>query len=349
MFPVLAAVGAVLATTAGLLAGGPAVSSATERGGDTVSVPVEFPVTLQNRTGLPCVQTPGPRNAVVRGRIVGPKKQVEAGTVAGTLYSHGDGYDANFWSYDRNANYDYTADMARRGKVSVTFDRLGYGRSDKPNGNAVCLGTEADVASQIVGQLRGGTYRGAPATKPRFSRVGLVGHSASGFVVEQEAAAFRDVDALGVISSGELSVTPRVLQRGLEQQQRCLTSPDGYAGLEANAAEFRADHIAPNTEPAIADDLTARRTRDACAGTRNVVQIVAGNPLRNNLIRVPVLVAAGQQDRFFPNANLQAPTYSGSPKVTLKQFPDTGHALLFGRTAPAVRDVLSAWLTENRL
>lgn len=349
----LLAAGLSLAATAGLAFGGTAIGSAHEQhawgdgGKNAVTVPVSFTVTLQNRSGLPCAEVPpASGTAVVRGHIVGPAYQVNGPLTQGTLYSHGDGYDENFWSYDKNQSYNYTADMARRDHVSVTIDRLGYGASDKPNGNSICLGTEADVLHQIIGQLRAGTYQGTQ--KPRFDRVGLVGHSASGFAIEQEAVAFSDIDALGVVSSGELSATPLVAQRAGEQQVRCVTSPDGYAGLEADAAQFRADHIV-NTVPAIADDLTARRTQDACAGSRNTAQIVAGNPIRNNLIRVPVLSIAGTEDKFFPNNQLQAPTYSGSAKVTLKRIPNTGHAIAFGRTAPIFRNDMNDWLTANKL
>jgi pimeloyl-ACP methyl ester carboxylesterase len=301
---------------------------------------------------------PTDEHVTVRGHLTGPASRLEHDRVDGTLYSHGDGYDESFWRYRKDKNYDFSDDMAGRGHISVTIDRLGYGDSDKPNGNGICFGTEADVLHQIIGQLRDGTYSGKHT--PRFDKIGLVGHSASGFIVEQEAAGFHDIDALGVLSSGEPNATPLVLERTGEQQMRCVASlpgliglgdggaANGYAPLEANAQQFRADHLY-NVERAIADDLTAHRTNDACAGTRNAAQAVAGDPVRNSLITVPVLVMAGANDALFPHPGLQALTYTQSRKVTTHELPDTGHAIAFGRTAPQFRDNMNSWLDENHL
>ncbi len=339
-FGVLAAVSVL----SGLLITGTATAApGSASGGAADSVAVRFDVVTSNRSGVPCATAPVERHVVVRGHLTGPRSALRDG-VDGALYSHGDGYDETFWRYTADPKYDFVADMAKRGHVSVTIDRLGYGDSDKPNGNGICFGTEADVLHQIVGQLRDGSYHGD--TTPSFRRVALLGHSASGLIVEQEAAAFSDVDALGVISSGEANATPLVAQRAAEQQVRCLTAPNGYAGLEADAAQFRADHI-HNMEPGIADAITARRTKDACAGTRNASQALPINALRNNTIDVPVLLLGGANDSFFPHPSRQALTYSLGGPVTVKELADTGHAIAFGRTAPEFRDDVHRWLRGN--
>jgi len=48
--------------------------------------------------------------------------------------------------------------MARRGHVSVTIDRLGYGDSDKPTATA-SASARADVLHQIVGSYGTGLHR----------------------------------------------------------------------------------------------------------------------------------------------------------------------------------------------
>ena len=63
--------------------------------------------------------------------------------------------------------------MARAGHASVTVDRLGYGASDKPpDGKSVCIGSQADVAHQIVGQLKAGSYTVQGGKARKFKRVG---------------------------------------------------------------------------------------------------------------------------------------------------------------------------------
>jgi alpha-beta hydrolase superfamily lysophospholipase len=352
-----AVVAVALSCACVVLPGAHPAARADEAGGGVDSFPVAFHVVASNRSGLPCAALPaGADHEVVRGHVTGPRSALDGHRgrgLAGTLYAHGDGYAEYFWRYPDNGKYNYVDHMARRGHVSVTIDRLGYGRSDKPNGNDICFGVEADVLHQIIGQLRRGSYSGDRT--PRFERVGLVGHSAGGLIAEQEAAGFQDIDALGVLDSGELNATPLVLQRAAEQQARCLLAPDslvgllnpssrhGYAPLEADGAQFRSDHMA-NVEPDIARDLIARRTDDACAGTRNAAQALAGNPVRNSLVTVPVLLLAGARDKLFPNPALQAATYPRSKRVTVRVVSDAGHAVAFARTAPIFQHDMDSWL-----
>jgi hypothetical protein len=346
------AVGLGAAVLAGMALLAPASSGVAHAadGGDAASVPVAFDVVTHNNSGLPCDPlTLGGRHITVRGHLTGPASELDSDQVDGTLYAHGDGYNESFWRYPGDDDYDYADQMARRGHVSVTVDRVGYGASDRPNGNSVCFGSEADVLHQVIKQLRDGSYHGGDTRRtPRFRRVGLVGHSAGGLIVEQEAAGFHDIDALGVLDSGELDAQPLVVLRVGQEQARCLTSSDGYVPLEGSDAEFRSDHLY-NVEPEIADYLTAHRTDDACAGLRNSGQAIAGNGIRNNTIAVPVLLLAGANDKFFSNITLQALTYSQSRKVTVRTIPDTGHAVAFSRNAPIFQDDMDWWLSANHL
>jgi pimeloyl-ACP methyl ester carboxylesterase len=317
------------------------------------SIPVSFDVVTDNQSGLPCAVgtlpslLPIEHHETVRGHITGPRRELESGRLDGTVYSHGDGYDESFWRYPRDDNYNYADQMARHGHISITFNRLGYGNSTAPNGNDICFGTEASVVHQIIRQLRDGDYHG-PRT-PRFNRLGLVGHSAGGFIAEQEAAGFHDIDALGVLDSGELNAMPLLAVRSGQQQIRCLTdSHHGYAGLEANGREFADDHIY-NAEPRVADYLVSRRTIDACAGTRNAPQALGGDGVRNSLIRVPVLVLGGANDKFFPHPQLQAKAYTQSRKVTVEEIPASGHAVAFSREHRRFQDRMNAWLDSNHL
>lgn len=334
---------AVVAAGAAVLGGtGAAVADGADQ---VVSVPVEFTVRVENRA-VPCLETTAnPPTAVVRGTLTGPADALRRGPVAGAVLSHGDGYDETFWTFP-DRRYNIVEDLARRGHVSVSYDRLGYGDSDKPNGNGICFGHEATVLDQVLDQLRAGTYR-AEGAQPRFSRIALVGHSASGLIVEQTAGLLGGVDALGAISTGLEASTPLVVQRAVEQQGRCLTAPDGYAGLEGDDAQFRADHLF-DVEPRVAAALTENRTMDACAGTRNL-QSIPPNSLTNIAnLRVPVLAVAGAQDRFFPNVALHAATFASSPAVTTEVIPRTGHAVAFSGEAARFRDVLAGWLEANR-
>lgn len=332
------AVGAVAAAALGLVATG---SAAADEGG-VESVPVSFEVVTKNRSGVPCLNPPGEKRVTVRGHLTGPTGRLgDGGAVA--VYAHGNGYGEFFWRFD-DPRYDYAGEMAERGHVSLTVDRVGYDDSDKPNGNTVCFGTEADVLHQVIDRLREGDYGGDQS--PSFDRVALVGHSAGGFIVNQVAYGFGGVDALGVLSSGAASSKPLVVQRTGEMQLRCLLDGDGYAPLEANDAQFRADHI-HNVEDDVADELTDRRNDDACAGTRNAGSALAADLVRNATIDVPVLVMVGSDDEFFGPPEPQGALYVGSPEVTTRTIPDTGHAIAFSRNSEVFRDEMDRWLSDN--
>jgi pimeloyl-ACP methyl ester carboxylesterase len=344
---------AIAATASLALAATGTGTAYADSGSDVVSLPVSFDVVTDNQSGLPCAVgtiptlLPIEHHETVRGHITGPRHALDSRRIDATLYSHGDGYDESFWRYPRNNDYNYVDHMARRGHVSITYNRLGYGNSTTPNGNDVCYSTEASVLHQIIQQLRHGDYQGAHT--PRFGKLALVGHSASGFIAEQEAATFHDIDALGILDSGELNATPLVLVRAGQQQLRCLTdSHNGYAALEANAHEFADDHLS-NVAPDIAHHLITHRTIDACAGTRNAIQTIAGDGLRNSLITVPVLVLGGTDDKLFPHPGLQAKTYTQSRKVTVEEIPATGHAIAFSREHATFQNRMNAWLDNNHL
>jgi pimeloyl-ACP methyl ester carboxylesterase len=216
--------------------------------------------------------------------------------------------------------YNYVEQMARRGHVSITYHRLATETARARTATTSAGRTDASVLHQIIGQLRKGDYGGDRT--PRFGKLALVGHSASGLIAEQQVAAFPDVDALGILDSGELNATPLVAVRAGQQQVRCLAdSRNGYAGLVANGREFADDHIA-NVGPGVADYSISHRTADA--GAHNAVQALAGNGARNSLINVPVLVLGGAEDKFFPPGACRRRSTRGAGRWRWRRFRPPG-------------------------
>jgi pimeloyl-ACP methyl ester carboxylesterase len=337
----------------GLLAAGlPPASAATEPPGlPTESIPVTFRVINTNTSKVPC-PSDGIRYDVV-GRLTGPRSVLENGPMtAATLYLHGDGVDESLWNYRRVPGYDYASEMARAGLISVTITRLGYQGSGKPDGNKICLGSEADVAHQIVGQLRSGRYQmhrpdgqnGTTAGMP-IQRIALAGHSAAGFVATAEAYSYKDIEGLLLVASGEF-VSPRVPAAVFEQQARCASSADGYAFIEGTDAEAAKDFF-HNADPEVVADAVAHRPRDSCGGLLNSPVDVIADAALLSTIRVPVLVIAGEQDAFFPNPELQAKLFGGSTDVQATTVPETGHAITLGYSAPGFRALMAEWLYDH--
>lgn len=200
----------------------------------------------------------------MRGHLTGPASVLAQDSIrAATLYLHGNAVDERIWRYTKAKGYNHVVEMARAGFVSVSIDRLGYGRSEAPPGKENCFGGEADVAHQIVEQLRAGGYR-SDGARPKLGRLALAGHSAAGFVAMAEAYSFRDVDALVVVASGEFA-TPRVVEVVAAQQRRCLDSDDGYERIYTDEAAFGREFFF-DAEPQVVADVAGTRIADSCGG-----------------------------------------------------------------------------------
>lgn len=72
----------------------------------------------------------------------------------------------------------------------------------------ICFGSRADVAHQIVQQLRSGKYTTDGATSLAFPQIVLAGHSVGGLIAQAEAYTFGDIDGLVVLSYSDTDVSP---------------------------------------------------------------------------------------------------------------------------------------------
>ncbi|MGI8578150.1 MAG: alpha/beta hydrolase family protein [Nocardioidaceae bacterium] len=262
------------ATTAALVGLGPlgaasataATGTATATGGSNTVAPasgatrvadvaISFRVRNVNRSKVPCASDG--KTYTVRGHMVGPAAKVHSPRVDEmTLYLHGLSFGQFFWHFQGARGFDYAANQARNGQVSVVIDRLGYGSSGKPNGFAICVGSRADIAHQMIMDLRSGRYQlvsGGQA--PRFSKIVLAGHSYGGQIAQVEAYSFGDIDGLIVVSNAD-RVQSALLQKNAEYAAHVCanggrrvggTGPGGYAPFgpssEAPAALFHSARL----------------------------------------------------------------------------------------------------------
>jgi len=129
----LRAISSALAVTAALVrvrAGVPpeAVSATPAQ---TVELPATFAVKDTNSSQAPCYSDGA--SYTIKGHITAPGgalPAVPAPSIAVYLY----GYEGGEWNWDLKGvpGYDYAAEMAKRGHVSLTLDELGYGQSGRP-------------------------------------------------------------------------------------------------------------------------------------------------------------------------------------------------------------------------
>lgn len=338
----------VLAATAAVAAATPALAT-DNASGDIVEVPVSFDVVNTNTSKVPCASDGKPYT--VKGTIVAPAEKLESADAA-TLYLHAVTWGDYYWRFKDVPGYDYAHQMAERGHVSVAIDRLGYGDSGMPAGNATCFGSEADVAHQIVDQLRTGGYTTVGAESAAFHKVFLGGSSVGGLTANITAYSYKNVDGVVNQSWGDATATPYTATETADVVRRCLAGgdPDAPPNYAAFAKNSRETFYFVSAEQAIRDAVPDVQP-DPCGQILSLPAGIAADTAFLGLIDVPVLVQFGSADPVFgphPLAIEQmAARYLGSPKVTKSVVPDASHYPLIEREhLKAVEDV-DAWLTEN--
>lgn len=315
-----------------------------------VDVPISFTVSNVNQSGIPCA-TDG-KQYTIRGHLTGPASALADGAQpSGTLYLHGLEVGEWFWRMPViGAGYANT--MAALGHVSVTIDRLGYGPSGHPSGMQSCVGGQADIAHQIVQDLRAGTYAGS--IHPKFAKVALAGHSLGGAITEIEAFSFHDVSAIAVLSYADLAPTPGVLQESLTFGPKCLTGgavsggQSGYAYLTSSVADYQKSFLA-NTPAAALPQALASRNLNPCGDLISIVPALAIDALKISQINVPVLEMSGSDDQIFDpsRVSLQSKLFVGSPSVTLRIVQGATHGITLEPTETQIVAEMNSWLKSN--
>ena len=319
-------------------------------------VPVSFAVRNANTSLVPC--SADGRAYTIHGTLFLPPAGASAGV---SLYAHGLGFGAYYWHFTAVPGYDYATYEAVHGHASVIVDRLGYGASSVPPGMASCIGAQASILHQIIGELRRGSYGATGALAvPSFSRIGLVGHSVGGEIVQAEAESFHDVDALSVEDFTDGTYSPLALSSFGADGANCLLGgnpegpggPGGYSPFGATAADYN-QIMFHDADPAVVAAADAARTKDPCGDVVSILDAVPIDLTNLATIKVPVAFAWGGQDALFasplPWARIQESLFSRSPKVTDIELAGSGHAVTLGRQAPQLQRAMDAWLTANSL
>ncbi len=322
-------------------------------------VPVTFTVVNDNATQVSCLpNSADEKTYTISGSLILPAGATPAGV---TLYVHGLGYARYFWDFTAVPGYDYTGAEGAAGHASVVIDRLGYGKSSIPPGVATCVGSQATILHEIVQDLRAGKYTaGGLATPPTFSKVGLVGHSAGGQLVEVEAYTFKDVDALGVAEWADqfyslLAYTAfgvDAVQCAEGNVKQVGSSSTGYAQFGTTDAQYDSLML-HDVDPSVEAAVNALRTNDPCGQIESILTGTVIDILNVGSIKVPIAYVHGGDDAIFqaglPWPSFQESLYSGASKLDDISLSGEGHAVTLERGAPKLDAAMGTWLTANGL
>jgi hypothetical protein len=156
---ILGVLSALLTTGLAALLVAPATpAGAAPRSPAVLSRQVAFEVENSNATAVLCA--PDNQSYRLRGRLVGPRRDVlgRGDALRVNVLVHDLGTGPWFWNLRHHPAYDYATKLARNGETSLVLNRLGYGASPLENGDATCLGAQADMLHQVVQHLRSGSY-----------------------------------------------------------------------------------------------------------------------------------------------------------------------------------------------
>jgi len=321
---------------------------------DVVDLTVSFHVKDTNRTAVPCSSDGLPYT--IRGHLTIPSSELptaSASTVA--LYLHDFGVGEWFWRFKSVVGYDFARAMASSGHPTLSLAGLGYRPSDRPDGMAPCIGSEADIVHQIIGGLHSGDYQSS-GQRRRFSRVVLAGQSVGALIAQVEAYSFSDAAGLGVFGWADQGASDSAIAHSFQAGGMCAlggqpadetSGPPGYVYFDQTDSDFRSGFFnQANTDPAVVDAATALRPRGPCGDIDSVVPAITTDSSHLSNIAVPVLLVYGESDASYPpsGAQQQAQQYSASTDVSTVVLAHAGHAFTLERTAPAFRGALDHWL-----
>jgi pimeloyl-ACP methyl ester carboxylesterase len=334
----------VLSALVAVLLAAPATGAAAKR---IESRGVVFEVENANATSVLCL--PDDRSYELRGRMIGSTEDLDGlgGSTRVNVLVHDIGTGAWFWNLRGKPSYDYATRLAEQGETVLVLDRLGYGASPLEDGNATCLGAQADMLHQVVQHLTSGRWDYTdPADGSAFSAAHVVthGHGVGAAIAQLEASEFDDVSGLVLMSWADTGATSLAAHYALRQGRACLG--DDYAPFAATRADFR--HIMFSSAPAAVQRAAAqRRSDDPCGDVASLAGLAVGSGSGAGRVDAPVLLLYGAKDKLVrPSARAtQADAYP--TRTTMKVFARTGSALPLERSAPQVRAAVLRWLNRR--
>ena len=344
--------GAVLAGALTALPVSPALLPPAHAGtaggaGDVVARDVVIAVENTNATPVACA--PDNKSYVLHAQLVGPRHEVLGANVPRlNVLVHDLATGSWFWHLRRHPAYDYAGKLAAAGETSLVLDRLGYGDSTLSEGNATCLGAQADMLHQVVQHLRSGRYRFEDSTRatPGAQHVVVHGHSVGAAIAQVEAATFDDVDGLVLMSWTDNGASPRAVDEASRQSATCLRGED-YVESGDSRKDYRS-LLFVTAPAAVQQTALARRDVDPCGDALSLSQMVTTSTLTARDVEAPVLLLFGGKDALNRDgaAEQQRQAYSSSVAVTSHTVKGAGSTLPLEKSAPRTRARVLDWLSR---
>lgn len=266
-------------------------------------------------------------------------------------FPHPDYYQADppVWEPFRDA-YSYVNYLSDAGYASLTLDRIGTGKSDRPPAHQVTVASNADVLHQVIQKLKDGRLG-----LPPFETVITVGRSLSGPIVALEAATYGDVDGVIIQSFRHHQEPPfaafATTLMPAQLEPRFAFVPPGYLTTQPDTR--RAFFFTANADPNVVAHEEGTKDTTTDGETATFFPSFAPQVGASNFVTVPVLSVVGDLDPLFCTPGCPRATEEASHWPLAQCFesvvrPHTGHDMnLEPSGETAVFPVLRSWVQNN--
>jgi pimeloyl-ACP methyl ester carboxylesterase len=264
--------------------------------------------------------------------IVGYRYDPFCTATTAVVLMHGLSYTKESWDVP---GYSVAQKLAAAGYAVIAIDRLGYGESKLDDGYGVTHEAYADMAHQIVEQLR---HSG-------FSHVVLGGHSAGAGTAELEAGLYGGVDAIMALGwhhrpsdqLGQDFFTGDYVRAAQGDYEYFLGTPEHRTEMFYNS----------DADPAV----VAADTKAAVPTPSGEILSIGKQPSRLVVgsIEVPVFLQFGDSDKLFEvqYAPMHAGEFLSSPAITVDIVKDAGHTFMLTKGGLAGTQRMAIWLRSR--
>ncbi|MFH8978539.1 alpha/beta hydrolase [Streptomyces sp. NPDC017890] len=258
-------------------------------------------------------------------------------------------YDHRYFDLHTNRGWISQArEAAKDGWITVAVDRLGTGDSSSPAADQLNGTTHSATIHQLISRLRS-DHKGLP--------IALVGHSMGSVVAIQEAASYKDVDAVVVTGfmhhtgPGRLLFNAAMHPAAEDAAFAGRAIPDGSLTTRDGMRHLFYWPFNADLSTVKADDKVKQI---ATLGEFTSFEDEQNDGTYGKNVNVPVLSLVGRHDDLYfdpadLNTTLKAETaaYPASPDVDVKSIPGAGHDLALQRNADSTTNIINKWLSRK--
>lgn len=268
-------------------------------------------------------------------------------------------FDNTYWDFA--PGYSYVDVAAQYGYASFFYDRLGVGKSDKPDPIQTIQGPlEVEIAHTLANSLREGRF-----SDLKFQKVVGAGHSFGSIITNTITKQYPEVfDAAILTGFGtDLSNQPLFLQAlnlalaNENQPGRFAKLNNGFLVSSTVISNQIGFFKAPGFDPSILDKAEATKGTVTFGELNSLAGLGGSAPNYTN----PVVVVDGINDLPFCGGNCTYPSDQAKavhpkyyPNVAEADFgsylaPQTGHGLNFHYSATAAYEYIQKFLIDHQL